>query len=394
MLLNRVILIIFIIASGIFASFYGGNVSYAFFYFSLLLPVISFVYTFYVFLRFRLFQDIGQRVVIKGDLVPYAFTLGNEDRITFRSIKVNFLHDKSIILNTENMKEYCLLPGASETMETKLRCNYRGIYYVGARSVEITDFLYLFRITYPVQSQVSVTVHPRVVQLDRLGIAPAQKDTKNLPYYMKQSHDTMDVVARKYQRGDSRKQIHWKTTAKRNELFSRNYIANPKSEAIIIMDLQTLKEDDLSTYIIEDQIIESTLAITNYFKNNNTNVSVYYDHRGLQKAEVRSKVDFDLFYQMCVSIHFNAKETPEQIMNLSRYACYQGSFVIIITHELTEELYYSMAELSQQGNELALLLMRDKVNPEKESLLGDLKLAGISFLLITKEDDIREVLTS
>ncbi len=394
MLFSRIILMILIIASGIFASFYGGNVSYAFFYFSLMIPVISFAYTFYVFVCFRLFQDIGQRIVVKGDLTPYAFTLGNENYITFRSIKVNFLHDKSIILNTDNMKEYCLLPGASETTETKLRCNYRGIYYVGASSVDITDFLYLFRITYPVQSKVSVTVLPRVVQIDRLGIVPAQKDTKNLPYYLNQPHDTMDIVTRKYQLGDSKKQIHWKATAKRNELFSRTFIANPKSETIIIMDLQELKEDELTTYIIEDQIIESALAITNYLKNNNTHVSVYYEHGGLQKAEVRSKVDFDIFYQMCVSMSFHSNVTVENILNLSRNVCMQGSFVIVLTHNLTEELYYHMVALSQQGNDLALLLMRDKIDPDKESLLVDLKLAGISFRLITREDEIREVLTS
>lgn len=394
MLLNRVIYIILIITSGIFASFYGGNVSYAFFYFSLILPVISLIYTFYVFMRFRIYQDIGQRIVVKGDLTPYAFTLGNEDHITFRSIKVNFLHDKSIILNTENMKEYCLLPGVSETMETKLRCNYRGIYYVGASSVDITDFLYLFRITYPVRSQVSVTVLPRVVQMDRLGIAPAQKDTKDLPFYMNQLHDTMDIVARKYQLGDSRKQIHWKATAKRNELLSRNFIANPKSETIIIVDLQRQNEDELTKYIIEDQIIESALAITNYFRNNNTNVSVYYEHSGLQKVEIRNKVDFDVFYKMCVSMSFNAKEPPEQNLHRIPYAFKQGSFVIVLTHNLTEELYRSMVNLSQQGNELALLLMRDKIDSDKEALLGDLKLAGISFRLITREDEIGEVLTS
>lgn len=394
MLFSRIILIILIIASGIFASFYGGNVSYAFFYFSLMLPAISFLYTFYVFVCFRLFQDIGQRKVVKGDLTPYAFTLGNENYLTFRSIKVNFLHDKSIILNTENMKEYCLLPGASETMETKLRCNYRGIYYVGASSVVITDFLYLFRITYPVQSKLSVTVLPRIVQIDRLGIVPAQKDTKNLPYYMNQSHDTMDIVTRKYQLGDSKKQIHWKTTAKRNELFSRNFIANPKSETIIVMDLQELKEDELTKYIIEDQIIESALAITNYFRNNNTNVSVLYEQRGIQKAEIRSKVDFDIFYQICVSMSFHAEEPPEAILQMNRYACMQGSFIIVLTHNLTEELYYNMVNLSQHGYDIALLLMRDKIDPDKESLIGDLKLAGISFRLITREDEIREVLTS
>lgn len=94
MFINRIIMLILIIASAIFASHYGGNVSYALFYMSLSVPVVSILYTFYVYIRFRIYQEIGQRLVVKGDFIPYSFTLANEDYITFRSIKVNFFHDK------------------------------------------------------------------------------------------------------------------------------------------------------------------------------------------------------------------------------------------------------------------------------------------------------------
>lgn len=394
MLLNRIILIVLIIASGIFASTYGGNVSYAFFYLFLTIPVISFFYTFYVYIRFRLYQEIGQRVVVKGDLIPYAFTVGNENQITYRSIKVNFLHDKSKILNLEDIKEYCLLPNTSETMETKLRCNYRGNYQVGAASVDIMDFLYLFKITYPIQTKMLVTVHPRIVNIDRLGIAPSQKDSKNSPYVLTSDRDTMDIETRKYQPGDGRKQIHWKVTAKRNELFSRKYISNPKSETFVIMDLQHVHEDELTAIITEDQIIESTLAIANYFKNNNTNMTIYYDQDGLHKAAIRSKSDFDVFYQMCITIHFNAKLPVDQILSMCRLESEPNSFFIIITHHLTDTLYRSMLRLSQEGNDLAILLMKDKMEPDEESIMRDIKRAGISFQLVTREDEIEEVLNS
>lgn len=173
MLVNRILLLVFIIASGVFASHYGGNVSYALFYMSLFIPAVSLLYTFYVYIRFRIFQEIGQRVVVKGDLIPYSFTLANEDYITFRSVKVNFLHDKSTISSAEDIREYCLLPGQSETMETTLRCNYRGEYYVGANTVDIIDYLYLFKITYPITSKLKVTVLPRVIQIPRIEFVPA-----------------------------------------------------------------------------------------------------------------------------------------------------------------------------------------------------------------------------
>lgn len=393
MLLNRIILLICIIASGTFASFYGGNVSYAFFYMSLSIPMVSLIYTIYVYIQFRLYQDIGQRIVVKGELTPYAFTIANEDYITFRSVKVNFLHDKSIIINAESIKEYCLLPNTSETMETKLRCNYRGEYYIGANTIEIMDFLYLFKITYPIMSKVKVTVLPRVITIGRLGIAPAQRDVKSSQYLVNSTKEAMDIETRQYQVGDSKKQIHWKVTAKRNEVFSRKYISNPKSEIVIIMDLSPVKEDDLTSIITEDQIIEGTLAIANYCKGNNTKVKVYYDQNGTQNVSIAGKIDFDLFYQLCVGVHFRAELGADQLLKESQN--YQSNkFYIVVTHVLTRELYKTMLQLSEAGNDLAVLLMRDKIGPEEEDILQHLKFAGISLKQVTRDDQIGEVLNS
>jgi hypothetical protein len=239
-----------------------------------------------------------------------------------------------------------------------------------------------------------VTVHPRIVNIDRLGIAPSQKDAKNFPYVLTSARDTMDIETRKYQPGDGRKQIHWKVTAKRNELFSRKYISNPKSETFVIMDLQDAHEDELTAIITEDQIIESTLAIANYFKNNNTNMTIYYDQDGLHKATIRSKLDFDVFYHNCITIHFNAKLPVDQILSMCRLESEPNSFFIIITHHLTDTLYRSMLRLSQEGNDLAILLMKDKVGSDEESIMRDIKRAGISFELVTREDEIEEVLNS
>jgi len=392
MLLNRVILIFIIIVTGIFASNYGGNVSYALFYISLTAPLFAFAYTFYVYIRFRLYQEIGQRVVVKGDLTPYSFTLANEDYITFCSIKVNFLQDKSNIINGEAFQDYCLLPNESETMETKLRCNYRGEYYIGADSVDIMDFLYLFKITYPIKSKLKVTVLPRVVPISRLTLAPARKDVKNTPYLLQSVKDTMDLDTRKYQRGDSKKQIHWKVTAKKRELMSRNFITDPKLEMVVIMDLGQIKADELTKIVMEDKIIESALAISNYCKENHTKVDIYYDQNGLNKSVIGGGVDFELFYKQCISLRFYAERPLCNILDDVADDNVYERFYIIITHEITGELYQSCLKTAGKGNLLSILFVQDKLSSEEEAILISFKLAGIPVRRITREDEIGEVL--
>lgn len=392
MFINRIIILILIIASAIFASYYGGNVSYALFYMSLSIPAVSALYTLYVYIRFRIYQDIGRRIVVKGDLTPYAFTLANEDYITFRSIKVNFLHDKSSIANINDIREYCLLPGQSERLETHLRCSYRGEYFVGASSVDITDFLYLFKITYPITSKLKVTVLPRVVNIPRLSLAPAIKDVKNTPYLRNLTMDAMDLETRKYISGDSKKQIHWKLSARRNQLFSRKFTSNPKTEMAILMDLRPTQEDSLTATIIEDQIIEGTLAVANYCKANNTGVKIYYDQSGIKNIFIGGKADFDLFYRLTVQMHFHATVPVESILKDSLSFTENTGCYIVITHEITFELYKVMLGLSENGNDLSLLLIRDTIGANEEEMVKDLKLSGILVKQVTREDEIGEVL--
>jgi uncharacterized protein (DUF58 family) len=331
---------------------------------------------------------------VKGDLIPYAFTLANEDYITFRSIKVNFLHDKSTITNAEDIKEYCLLPSQSETLKTNLRCNYRGEYFVGANTVDIIDYLYLFKITYPITSKLKVTVLPRVIQVPRLGFVPVLRDTKNYPYLRNAETDAMDVETRRYNSGDSKKQIHWKVSAKRNELFSRKNLSNPKSDIIILMDLKSIHEDPLSILITEDQIIESALAIVNYCKDNNTKVKIYYEQGGVKALPVRSKADFELFYQTTMEMYFQSQFPLEELLNSVQ--TYEGAagFYILITHGLTFDLYKTMLQISENGSGLSLLLIKDKIDPDEEDIIKSLKQSGVVFKLITREDEIGEVLNA
>lgn len=392
MFINRILMMILIIASAIFASHYGGNVSYAFFYMSLSIPVVSILYTFYVYMRFRIYQEIGQRIVVKGDLIPYSFTLANEDYITFRSIKVNFLHDKSSIGNMDDIRDYCLLPGQSEKMETYLRCSYRGEYYVGASTVDIIDYLYLFKITYPINSKLKVTVLPRVVNIPRLSIAPSVKDVKNTPYLRNTSLDAMDLETRNYISGDSLKQIHWKVSARRNQLFSRKFISNPKTETAVLMDLRPVQEDSLTAIITEDQIIEATLAIANYCKENNTRVKIYYEQAGIKNISIGGKTDFDLFYRLTIQMHFHSAVSVESILRDSLNFTENTGFYIVITHEITFELYKVMLGLSDNGNDLSLLLIRDTVEADEAEMIRSLRLSGILVKQVTREDEIGEVL--
>lgn len=390
--ISQIIMLLSIIASGIFASFFGGNVPYAFFYLFLTIPMVSFLYTFYVYTRFRLYQKMGSYIVVKGELTPYSFTVANEDFITFSSIRVNFLSDKSTILNADRVENYCLLPNTSKKMETSIRCNYRGEYFIGIESVEIKDFLNLYSITYPIQTKLKVTVLPRIVHLNTMNITPAQKDAKSVLSFLFRDKDTLDMETRPYQVGDSKKQIHWKMSAKMNILQSRKMVTDPKASIVFIMDLSHIQEKEELKYIYEDQIIECSLAMVNYCKDNNTKSTIYFEYNGLKRVDIHSKVDFDLFYQLCVQFHFRSTMTLDHIVSESSKNGGNDNFYIVITHKITHEFILKAILLRERGNDIGILLISDLVD-EDDNYIRELKESGILVKVITREDSISEVLS-
>lgn len=394
MKITRLLSVLFIIASGVFASNIGGNIPYAIFYLAIFIPIISFLYTLYVYIRFKIYQSMDNYVVVKGDWNNYSFVIANEDFIAFRNVRVNFLYDKSTIKRTTESIEYSLLPSDKERMETKIRCNYRGEYFVGVDSIEVTDFLFLFTITYPITSKLKVLVLPRVVSVEQLGIAPSLVDSKNPVRFSNAVEEELDTEIRRYSPGDNKKRIHWKASAKANELLSRKYQQKPKAEVVLFMDLSKIPEDELRVVIAEDKIIESILAIANYYASRGTPSHIIYDMDGIKQVPIYTKSDFNAFYKACVNIRFDAKTPTASLMERRLQRGDDGIFYVTATNKLTKELYLSSLLVLSGGNRLCVLFVSDDVSENTIKIFNDMKKAGADIYQIMPQDKIEEVLSS
>jgi hypothetical protein len=336
---------------------------------------------------------MGSFLVTKGEWNSYSFVIANEDVITFRNIKVNFLSDKSTIEATSQIAEYSLLPNECEKLETRIKCNYRGEYYVGVNSVEVTDFLYLFSITYPMSSKIKAYVLPRVVPIEQLGIAPPQNDVKNPMRFSNTAEEELDTEIRKYYPGDSRKRIHWKASARMQELVSRKYQHIPKAEIAIFMDLTPIKDVDLKVVIAEDKIIESVLAIANYYSERRTVSHIIYDQDGRNQVSITTKDDFNAFYKACMKIRFFGTIPIYELMNERLRNGEEGVFYVIVTHFLTKELYLSALKIISNQNYVSILFVSDDVTETTKELVSSMKLSGIGIYQIMSDEEIANVLS-
>ncbi|HAU88494.1 MAG TPA: hypothetical protein DCW90_24390, partial [Lachnospiraceae bacterium] len=174
----RIGVILCILLSGFFVTFYGGTIPYRFFQCSLLVPVLCLIYTAYVYARFKIYQEVEHNTLVKEEIADYTIQVGNEDYIMYEHIKLNFYEDNSRVLDVEPFRESYLLPGEKKEYKTSVLCRYRGNYAIGVKSVQVTDFMHLFSITYPIKEPYNVTVLPKTISLDKCFFLEEDCDDK------------------------------------------------------------------------------------------------------------------------------------------------------------------------------------------------------------------------
>jgi hypothetical protein len=393
MRMNRLIYAGAIIGSITFATFYGGNIAYALLYLTILIPVVAYIYTIYVYFQFKLYQSMESNQVVKGDWTGYSFVIANEDFITFRNVKVNFLSDKSTLEAANQKMEYSLLPSEKERVETKIKCNFRGEYEVGVESIEVTDFLYLFSITYPISTKLKVTVLPRIVPLEQLRIAPPEIDVKNPQRFSNSVEEELDSEIRKYCPGDSRKRIHWKATAKLHELISRKYQNVPKTEIVLFMDLTEVSEEEIKVVMTEDKIIELILAIVNFYTQRGITSQIIYELDGKMLVPIHTKDNFNAFYKACASITFHGKTLVSDLILERMLRVEWGMFYIVVTHYLSKELYLASLQVIANGNWMAILLVSDDVSEETKQLMKNMKQSQIMVYQVMSKEEIADIIS-
>lgn len=340
-------------------SFFGGTVSYGFFFGMSLVPVVSLVYILFVYIQFKIYQELGSRTMVCGEPVDYFFVLQNEDYFAFTGVSVRLFSDFSYVEELPGDVEYELLPGDRFTYETRLVCRYRGEYEVGVKEVVVTDFLRLVRVRYDNPGTVRAIVRPRVVRLTELnGLeefqAILQRETA--------SDTEPDILVREYAPGDALKQIHWKATARAGRLMTRTRTGEEKLGISVFCDMTRFYRKAEKYFPLENRILEVLLALGFFFAGKEMGFTAYYGQKGLVREQVQGMRDFDGFYQKVSEVVF---QEQGDILSLLDEAAAQGGLwdsriLFLILHRVDAAVLEAAQRLAAQGRAVVIYAVTDR----------------------------------
>lgn len=356
---HRLIFLFLWILSLVSISFFGGAVSYGFFFGMSLIPVICLVYIVCVASRFKIYQELGNRSMVCGQPEDYFFILQNEDFFAFTGVSIRLYSDFSYVEELPGDTEYELLPGDRFTYKTKMVCRYRGEYEVGVREVVVTDFLRLFRVGYPYSGTVKALVSPKLVRLEELkGMEEFQARLRRETF----AQSEPDILVRDYMAGDSLRQIHWKSTAREGKLLTRIRMGEEKQGISVFCDMTRVGRKPEEYLPLENKILEALLALGYFFAVRDMGFSVYYAQGGLVGGRVRGMDDFDEFYLSAAGAVFGENG---EVLDLVGQVAAQGGLwdngiVFFVLHGLDEKIMEATRKLAEGGMAVVVYVVTDR----------------------------------
>jgi len=315
MLRNRIIYAVLFISSS-FLVYYRPNLFTSIFFHAMVyLLVFLLIHLFYSYRKITVRQKLRPVVVEHGHTSGYTCYVDNEGLLPTSIIIVRFLYDSDMFKDQLKPQTFSLRGYRNREFEYTLTFKYRGIYSVGIDRVEIADILSIFKVKIGNIKPEKVTVLPKVTELTNFDLTPRMESAIKAAYSTDDKDATSLTDVRKFENGDAIKHIHWKLSARHNELLVRNFERSSQSPTLMFLDTEGNDETFSRRIVLEDKLLEALVSIVHQRLCNNHRVEIVYHEYGLDSLQYMYKEEFKDFFARIANVVFDYKKDIISVMD-------------------------------------------------------------------------------
>ncbi len=169
-----------------------------------------------------------------GDRLVERFTLRNEGWAPAVWLEVN---DRSTLPDYHASRGTGLPGRDSVRWHTEAICSRRGLFVLGPTYLRTGDPFGFYSVLLTYSAALPLLVLPPIVPLPNIQIAPGGRSGDGRPRPNAVDRTVSAASVREYVSGDSRRWIHWRTTARRDELYVRLFDGTPSGDWWILLDM-------------------------------------------------------------------------------------------------------------------------------------------------------------
>lgn len=207
-------------------------------------------------------QTLKNPNAVKDGYVHLNLSIFNDKPFPLTGMRI---HVEGLRPEDEQILDLRLPPHTDKAFELPFFCPLRGNHILGVTTLEISDLFGLLPLKFPLNKmsyyhEQVVTVYPKVYELDRKKDYDANKRAEN-SLHMNLSADGSLAGTRKYLPGDALKRIHWKASARKRELLTREYEIPEEETCLVLLDTGKRELDQKNREKREDLMCSVTATL-------------------------------------------------------------------------------------------------------------------------------------
>jgi len=169
-----------------------------------------------------------------GDLLEERFSLCNESLLPALWVEIN---DQSDLPGYSARSVRSADAQHTVSWRTEGICRQRGLFSLGPWQACVGDPFGLFQVTFDYPDSQSILVYPPIVHLPSLRLPRGAATGSGRTSRQALEVTTNAAGVRAYVPGDSTNRIHWRTTARLQELMVKTFDLEPSGDLWIVLDL-------------------------------------------------------------------------------------------------------------------------------------------------------------
>lgn len=288
-------------------------------------------------------HSINSKILHSGENLSVDYRVYNSSYLPMLNVGIEFDIDKKIKWST-SLKEVASI-GIQDYLpfEKKFVCPYRGYYDVGKVIVTLYDPLMLHKRVVIYQKPIEVIVRPQIKKL-RLPSFEAKDAYGTLKSDKKSINDETNIAnIRPYERGDALKNIHWKLSARNDELLTKVYDETVLSRMVIVLDAYKGNFEIGMSLALEEEMVTFCLSLIYNLVQKGMRVKLVYHSREAVTVDVDTMGDLDKVSDLLTHFESLGNQSLATVLGNIAYT----DRVLAITPIATKELTYFLSNNSE-----------------------------------------------
>lgn len=352
---NRIFYLLFFLACLIFSAAYQSRISAVLLLVAALYPVIAAIFTAISLFTLRVGFVENRSVHEKNEVFELGLYLHNNFLFPYAPAELDCLipdNDTGLFLSKQIF--VCVAPLKKIRVFVPCMHKYRGSFDARIPRISVYDPLKIIRFSRRTDSTVQLVFLPRKIGIDKLseifagerGPVPEQRATGDKDDF---SH------VREYAVGDVFQMIHWKLTAKYDDLMVKQYDTNKDRRTVVLCNFSYGTATPSAVLRQSDAVIETAIAIGLSVTRSGAKAVIDTGTVEAGGCEITDRSTFDRFYDVMsvLPLKLNTVEFPKLI---GKYTSSETAAMFIITPVISESIL-AAAETAGEQLEGAVVLI-------------------------------------